>query len=114
MEQAGLRKGRWAREQIANVSDSWRAQGSNIKMSKSFIDYTKDFECAASENEEERKKCGNNQAFDTVDTRPTHRVRSQMQFHQGTTDWFPLQKGVKQGCILSPGLFDLYSEYIIM
>ena len=43
MEQARLRKGHGAREQIASVSESWTAQGS-IKMSNCFIDYTKDFD----------------------------------------------------------------------
>ena len=31
----------------------------------------------------------------------------------GTTDWFPIGKGVCQGCILSPCLFNLYAEYIM-
>ena len=31
----------------------------------------------------------------------------------GTTDWFQIEKGVCQGCILSPCLFSLYSEYIM-
>ena len=31
----------------------------------------------------------------------------------GTTDWFQIGKGVCQGCILSPGLFKLYAEYIM-
>ena len=31
----------------------------------------------------------------------------------GTTDWFQIGKGVRQGCILSPCLFNLYVEYII-
>ena len=30
-----------------------------------------------------------------------------------TTDWFPIGKGVHQGCILSPCLFNLYAEYIM-
>ena len=30
----------------------------------------------------------------------------------GTTDWFQIEKGVHQGCILSPCLFNLYVEYI--
>ena len=31
----------------------------------------------------------------------------------GTTDWFQIGKGVSQGCILSPCLFNLYAEYIV-
>ena len=31
----------------------------------------------------------------------------------GTTDWFKIRKGVPQGCILSPCLFNLYAEYIM-
>ena len=30
-----------------------------------------------------------------------------------TTDWFQIGKGVRQGCILSPCLFNLYAEYIM-
>ena len=32
----------------------------------------------------------------------------------GTTDWFQIGKGVYQGCILSPCLFNLYAEYIMI
>ena len=31
----------------------------------------------------------------------------------GTTDWFQTGQGVRQDCILSPGLFNLYAEYIM-
>ena len=31
----------------------------------------------------------------------------------GTADWFQIEKGVRQGCILSPCLFNLYAEYIM-
>ena len=31
----------------------------------------------------------------------------------GITGWFQIRKGVHQGCILSPGLFNLYAEYIM-
>ena len=33
-------------------------------------------------------------------------------FH-GTTDWFQIEKGVRQGCIWSPHLFNFYAEYIM-
>ena len=36
------------------------------------------------------------------------RVRTE----HGTTDWFQIGKGVRQGCILPPCLFNLYAEYI--
>ena len=31
----------------------------------------------------------------------------------GTTDWFQIRKGIHQGCILSPCLFNLYTEYLM-
>ena len=33
--------------------------------------------------------------------------------HMLATDWFQIGKGVRQGCILSPCLFNLYAEYIM-
>ena len=38
---------------------------------------------------------------------------STVRTRQGTTDWFQIEKGVHQGCILSPCLFNLYAEYIM-
>ena len=32
----------------------------------------------------------------------------------GTTDWFQIGKGVRQGCVLSPCLFNLYAEFIML
>ena len=40
-------------------------------------------------------------------------VRKQVRTGHGTTDWFQIGKGVPQGCILSPCLFNLYAEYIM-
>ena len=40
-------------------------------------------------------------------------VRKQQLERHGTTDWFQIGKGVRQGCILSPCLFNLYAEYIM-
>ena len=36
-----------------------------------------------------------------------------VQTGHGTTDWFQIGKGVSQGCILSPCLFNLHAEYIM-
>ena len=36
-----------------------------------------------------------------------------MRTGHGTTDWFQIGKGVCQGCVLSPCLFNLYAEYIM-
>ena len=40
-------------------------------------------------------------------------VKKQQLNWTGTTDWFQIRKGVCQGCILSPCLFNLYAEYIM-
>ena len=37
----------------------------------------------------------------------------QVRTGHGTTDWFQIRKGVRQGCILSPCLFNLHAEYIM-
>ena len=36
-----------------------------------------------------------------------------VRIEHGTTDWFQIGKGVRQGCILTPCLFSLYAEYIM-
>ena len=40
-------------------------------------------------------------------------VRKAVRTGHGTTDWFQIGKGVCQGCILSPCLFNFYEEYIL-
>ena len=40
-------------------------------------------------------------------------VKKQVRTLYGTTDWFKIEKGVRQGCLLSPCLFNLYAEHIM-
>ena len=40
-------------------------------------------------------------------------IRKQVRTDHETTDWFQIGKGIRQGCILSPCLFNLYAEYIM-
>ena len=39
--------------------------------------------------------------------------KQQLELDMGTTDWFQIGKGVRQGCILPPCLFNFYAEYIM-
>ena len=45
--------------------------------------------------------------------KPVCRSRSN-RTRAGTTDWFRIGKGVRQGCLLSPCLFNFYAEYIML
>ena len=40
-------------------------------------------------------------------------IKKQVRTRHGKTDWFKVGKGVHQGCILSPCLFNIYAEYIM-
>ena len=112
--QAGFRKGRGTRDQIANIHqiiEKAREFQKNIYFS--FIDYAKAFDCVnhhklwkiLQEMEiPDNLTCllRNLYAGQEATVRTVH----------GTTDWFQIGKGVCQGCILSPCLFNLYAEYI--
>ena len=41
------------------------------------------------------------------------RVKKQVRTGHGTTDWFQIGKGIHQGCVLSPSLFNLYAEHVM-
>ena len=45
--------------------------------------------------------------------RPVSGQETTVRHGYGTTDWFQIGKGIHQGCILSPCLFNLYAEYIM-
>ena len=79
-----------------------------------FIDYTKAFDCV------DHNKLWKN--FKGMGI-PDHLTcllrnlyagqRATVRTRHGTTDWFQIGKGVRQGCVLSPCLFNLYAEYIV-
>ena len=113
--QTEFRKGRGTRDQIANIC--WiinKAREFQKNIYFCFIDYTKAFDCVDHNNlwkilQEmgipDHLTCllRNLYAGQEVTVRTRH----------GTKDWFQIGKGVCQGCILSPCLFNLYAEYII-
>ena len=112
--QAGFRKGRGTRDQIATIR--WiikKAREFQKNIHFRFIDYAKAFDCVDHNKLENSERDGN--------TRPPACLLKNLYVGQeaavrtghGTTDWFQMGKGVRQGCILSPCLFNLYPEYIM-
>ena len=109
--QAGFRKGRGTRDQIANICwiiEKAREFQKNIYFC--FIDYAKAFDSVDHNKLWEILKEMGIQDHLTCLLRNLLQVRKQQ---LGTTNWFQIGKGVCQGCILSPCLFNLYAEYII-
>ena len=54
-----------------------------------------------------------NQKIGSTNQETCMQVRKQVRTGHGTTDWFQIGKGVHQGCVLSPCLFNFYAEYIM-
>ena len=109
--QAGFRKGIGTRDQVANIC--WiieKARESQKNIYFYFIDYAKAFDCVDHSKLENSERDGNTRPPDLPLEKPVCRSGSN---RHGTTDWFQIGKGVCQGCILSPCLFNLYAEYIL-
>uniref|UniRef100_A0A8B9XJL3 RNA-directed DNA polymerase n=1 Tax=Bos mutus grunniens TaxID=30521 RepID=A0A8B9XJL3_BOSMU len=113
--QAGFRKGRGTRDQIANIRwiiEKAREFQKNIYFC--FIDYAKAFDCG-----------DHNQLWKILKEMgiPDHLTcllrnlyagqEATVRTGLGTIDWFQIGKGVCQGCILSPCLFNFQAEYIM-
>ena len=113
--QAGFRKGRGTRDQIANIRriiKKAREFQKNIYFC--FIDYAKAF------NFMDHNKLWKILKEMGIPDHLTCLLRNlyagqeaTVRTGRGTTDWFQIGKGVCQGCILSPCLSNLYSEYIM-
>ena len=113
--QAGFRKGRGTRDQIANIR--WiikKARECQKNISFCFIDYAKAFYCV--EHNKLWKILKEMGIPDHLTCLLRNLYASQeatVSTGHGTTDWFQIRKGVCQSCILSPCLFNLHAEYIM-
>ena len=113
--QVGFRKGRGTRDQIANIC--WiieKAKEFQKNIYFCFIDCTKAFDCVDHSNLWEiLQEMG-------ISDHLTCLLRNLYAGQEATVrtrcrkmDWFQIGKGVCQGCMLSPCLFNLYAEYIM-
>ena len=113
--QAGFRKGRRTRNQIANIR--WiveKAREFQKRIYFCFIDYAKAFDCV-DHNKLWKilKKMGISDHLTCLLRYLYAGQEAMVRTRHGTTDWFQIRKGVHQGCILSLCLFNLYAEYIM-
>ena len=79
-----------------------------------FIDYTKDFDCVDHNKLWEiLKEMGKADHLICLLRNLCADQEAIVRTGHGTTDWFQIEKGICQGCILSSYLFNLYAEYIM-
>ena len=107
--QAGFRKGRETRDQIANIC--WiigKAREFQKNIYFCFVDYAKAFDCV------DHNKLWKILTEMGIPNHPTCLLRNlyaaqeaTVRTRYGTMDWFQIGKGVRQGCMLSPCLFNL-------
>uniref|UniRef100_A0AC11DLV0 Uncharacterized protein n=1 Tax=Ovis aries TaxID=9940 RepID=A0AC11DLV0_SHEEP len=113
--QAGFRKGRGTRDQIANIC--WimeKAREFQRNIYFCFIDYAKAFDCV-DHNKLWKilKEMGIPDHLTCLLRNLYAGQEATVRTGHGTTDWFQTGKGVHQGYILSPCLFNFYAEYIM-
>ena len=113
--QACFRKGRGTRDQIANthwIMEKAREFQKNIYFC--FIEYVKAFDCV-DHNKRWKilKEMGISDHLTCLLRNLCAGQEATVRTGHGTTDWFQIGKGVRQGCILSPCLFNFYVEYIM-
>ena len=113
--QAGFRKGRGTRDQIASIC--WiieKAKEFQKNVYFCFIDYAKTFHCV--DHNKLWKILKEMGIIDHLTCLQRNLYAGQeaiVRTGHGTTDWFQIRKGVCQGYILSPCLLNLYAEYIM-
>ena len=78
-----------------------------------FINYTKAFDCVDHNKLENFKELGIPGHLSCLLRNLYAGQEATVRTRHGTMDWFPIRKGERQGCILSPCLFNLYTEYIM-
>ena len=108
--QAGFRKGRGTRDQLANIH--WiikKATEFQQNIYFCFINYVKAFDCV--DHNKVWKILQEMRILDdlTCLLRNYAGPEATVGTGNGRTDWFQIGKGVRQGCILSPCLFNLYA-----
>ena len=113
--QAGVRKGRGSRDQIANIRciiKKAREFQKNIYFC--FIDYTNTFDCV-DHNKLWKilKEMGIPDHLNCLLRNLYAGQEAIVTTGHGKTDWFQIGKGVHQVCILSPWLFNLHADYIM-
>ena len=113
--QAGFRKGRGPRDQIANIR--WiieNAREFQKRIYFCFIHYAKAFDCV-DHNQLWKipKEMGIPDHLTCLLRNLYAGQEATVRTGHGTTNWFQIGKGVRRGCILSPCLFNLYAEYIM-
>ena len=113
--QAGFRKGRGTRDQVANVCwiiEKRKEFQKNIYFC--FIDYAKAFACVdLNKLWKILKEMGIPDHLTCLLRNLYAGQEAAVRTGHETTDWFQIGKGICQGCILSPCLFNLYAEYIM-
>ena len=111
--QAAFRKGRGNRDQMANICriiEKPREFQKNI----CFIDYTKAFDCVDHNKLWKILQEMGIPDYLTCLLRNLYAGQeATVRTRHGTTEWLQIRKGVCQGCILSPCLFNFYIEYIM-
>ena len=113
--QAGFRKGRGTRDQIANIC--WiikKAKEFQKNIYSCFIDYAKAFDYVYHNKLWEiLKEMGIPGHLTCLIRNLCAGQETMVRTGHGTTDWFQIGKRVRQSCILSPCLFNLHAEYIM-